>query len=87
MPVTSRPDPRPAEPFVEPALQQHYNSAFKIALLDQWVVILTGKQLVEDLRKRPDSELSFLESVEDVRQAHPLALPALRGDGRSHKPM
>lgn len=57
----------------EPALQQYYNSAFKIALLDQWVVVLTGKQLIEDLRKRPESELSLSESIEDVRRLTPIS--------------
>ncbi|KAI1791206.1 cytochrome P450 [Ganoderma leucocontextum] len=47
---------------------KYYNSTFRIALLDQWVVVLTGKQLVEDLRKRPESELSLAESIEDIQQ-------------------
>ena len=32
------------------------------------MVLLTGKQLIEDLRKRPESELSLSESIEDVRE-------------------
>nr|VWO97080.1 Uncharacterized protein [Ganoderma boninense] len=59
---------RDSKGVLQEGYNKHYNSAFKIALLDQWVVLLTGKQLIEDLRKRPESELSLSESIEDIQQ-------------------
>ena len=40
---------------------------FKVALLDQWTVVVSGPKLVDELRKRPDEELSFMEGTEEVR--------------------
>lgn len=45
---------------------QHYGSAFKIPLLDRWMVIVSGPKLVEDIRRRPEDELSFTATVETV---------------------
>ena len=39
---------------------------FKIALLDQWLVVVSGPKMVDELRRRPDEELSFMEGIEDV---------------------
>ena len=33
-------------------------------MVDQWMVIVSGAKMVEDLRKRPDDEVSFLEGTE-----------------------
>ena len=42
-------------------MMQHRNAAFRVAMLDQWVVIVSGPQLIEDLRKLPADKLSFNE--------------------------
>ena len=39
---------------------------FKVALMDQWMVVVSGHKLVEDMRRRPDDELSFTEAIESV---------------------
>ncbi|KAH9895714.1 cytochrome P450 [Cubamyces lactineus] len=53
-------------------LQEGYNkyhgSVFKVAMLDQWLVVVSGLKLVEDVRKRPDQELSFLEAAGEFVQ-------------------
>lgn len=46
---------------------QFHGAVFKVALFDQWMVIVNGRKLVDDLRKRPDDELSFNEALEEVR--------------------
>ena len=46
---------------------QYHGGAFKVALPYQWMVVISGAELIEDLRKRPDSEVSFLDAVEEVR--------------------
>ncbi|KAI0329481.1 cytochrome P450 [Cubamyces sp. BRFM 1775] len=46
-----------------------YNgSVFKVAMLDQWLVVVSGPKLVEDVRKRPDQELSFQEGAGEFIQ-------------------
>ncbi|PIL30244.1 cytochrome P450 [Ganoderma sinense ZZ0214-1] len=49
--------------YTDPRLQgdaslQYPDSAFKIATLDRWLVVFSGRRMVEELRKRPDDELS-----------------------------
>ena len=34
-------------------------------MLDQWMVIINGSKMVEDIRKRPDDEVSFIEGAEE----------------------
>ncbi|KAH9921475.1 cytochrome P450 [Epithele typhae] len=48
--------------------QKYYGSAFKVASLDGWNVVVSGPKLVDELRKRPDDELSFLEATEEFLQ-------------------
>ncbi|KAM5543009.1 hypothetical protein V8D89_003393 [Ganoderma adspersum] len=48
--------------------EKFQGSAFKVALLDQWMVIVNGPQMLDEVRKRPDEELSFIESTEDFLQ-------------------
>ncbi|KAI0714845.1 cytochrome P450 [Earliella scabrosa] len=49
--------------------QRYRGSAYKVALFDQWVVIVNGSKMVDELRKRPDEELSFIEGVEEFMQS------------------
>ena len=46
---------------------QYYGGAFKIAAFDQWMVMVAGPEMVEDLRRRPDDEFSFVEAADEVR--------------------
>ena len=46
---------------------QYHGSVFKVALLQHWMVVVSGPKMVEDLRRRPDDELSFTEGTEEVR--------------------
>ena len=50
----------------EPVRLQYRGSVFKIAMLDQWLVVVTGPSMIEELRKRPDTELSFNEGIGEV---------------------
>lgn len=50
---------------------QYPGRAFKIPTIDGWTVILNGSNLLDDLRKASDDELSSMEAIEDVR--YPLA--------------
>ena len=46
---------------------QYQGSTFKIALFDQWLVVVSGTNMVDELMRRPDHEVSFLEGIEEVR--------------------
>ncbi|KAI1789130.1 cytochrome P450 [Ganoderma leucocontextum] len=48
--------------------KKHYGSAFKIPLLDRWMVIVCGPKMIEDIRRRPEYELSFTATVETLLQ-------------------
>ncbi|KAJ3007828.1 hypothetical protein NUW54_g3393 [Trametes sanguinea] len=46
------------------ALKWYYGSVFKVAMLDQWLVVVSGPKLVEELRKRPDNEFSAEQGLQ-----------------------
>lgn len=49
-------------------LFQYRGSAFKAPFLDQWVVMVSGPRLVDELRRRPESELSLATAITEVSQ-------------------
>ncbi len=46
---------------------QYPESTFKVAFLDQWMVIVSGRNMVEELRKRGEDELSSQSAGHEVR--------------------
>ncbi|KAI0778804.1 cytochrome P450 [Trametes elegans] len=54
--------------YAEEGYKKYPRSAFKVPLLDKWMVILSGPKMVEEVRLAPDEVLSFSESVEQVMQ-------------------
>ncbi|KAH9912164.1 cytochrome P450 [Epithele typhae] len=50
--------------------QKYYGRPFKVATPDRWAVIVSGPEMTEDLRTRPDDEMSFLETAEDNLHTH-----------------
>ncbi|EJF57560.1 cytochrome P450 [Dichomitus squalens LYAD-421 SS1] len=64
----------------EEGYKRYYNSVFKVALLDQWLVCLTGSKLLDELRKRGESELSFYKGIEDVMQTRFTMGPEIMDD-------
>jgi cytochrome P450 len=55
-----------ANEMIREGYRKYKGSAFKVACLHQWLVIVTGPQAVEELRQAAEDELSFLESMEDT---------------------
>ena len=47
---------------------QYYGTSFKVAYLDKWLVVVSGPEMLDELRRRPDEEVSFLEGAEEVRR-------------------
>ena len=50
---------------------QYPGSAFKVAALDKWIVFVSGRKMIEELRKRGDEELSF----KGTQEARVLSFP------------
>ncbi|CDO73436.1 hypothetical protein BN946_scf185013.g71 [Trametes cinnabarina] len=44
--------------LIQEGYRKYYGSVFKIAMFDRWLVVVSGPKLVDELRKRPDDELS-----------------------------
>ncbi|KAJ3488343.1 hypothetical protein NLI96_g2934 [Meripilus lineatus] len=42
---------------------------FKIPLIDRWLVVVSGPELIEELRKMPDDKMSFIEAATDLVQS------------------
>ncbi|KAJ3818584.1 hypothetical protein F5880DRAFT_1682849 [Lentinula raphanica] len=49
---------------------QYSNRIFKIPQMDRWVIIVSGRELIEDLMKAPDSELSMIDAAAETLQLH-----------------
>ena len=51
---------------------QYRGSIFKIPMMSQWAIIVTGPQLLADIRRASDDQLSFLDAAAEVM--HPADL-------------
>ncbi|KZT72304.1 cytochrome P450 [Daedalea quercina L-15889] len=72
-------------------LQEGYTKykIFKVAMLDQWIVIVSGADMNEELRKIPDSHATFHKAAEDLISIRytlaesivdrPIHVPVIRG--------
>ena len=38
---------------------KYYGSAFKVPSLQNWTVVVTGPQMLDDIRKASDDQISF----------------------------
>lgn len=50
---------------------QYRGRPFKVATISKWVIILSGKELVEDLVSAPESVASLRQGVTEVRHHSP----------------
>nr|BED42929.1 cytochrome P450 monooxygenase [Trametes versicolor] len=57
-----------AKDVVGEGYRKHYGKPFKVPMMDRWMVFLSGPEVLDDIRRRPDEEVSFSESVEDDMQ-------------------
>ncbi|KAI0827308.1 cytochrome P450 [Trametes gibbosa] len=54
--------------MLQEGYEKHYGTTFKVPMLDRWLVIVTGSKLVEEVRRRPDDELSNLDGLSAFAQ-------------------
>ncbi|KAF8807759.1 cytochrome P450 [Phlegmacium glaucopus] len=68
---------------VQKGYEKYHPGIFKIAILDRWIIVVTGTGFIEDIRKAPEDELSFISATNELAhsinylgQNHPVALNA-----------
>ncbi|XP_006458661.1 hypothetical protein AGABI2DRAFT_217430 [Agaricus bisporus var. bisporus H97] len=54
--------------LVQEGYDRYPTGIFKIANISSWIVVLTGRQFLDELRKAPDDVLSFRQAMNDVLQ-------------------
>uniref|UniRef100_A0A0W0FRT6 Cytochrome p450 n=1 Tax=Moniliophthora roreri TaxID=221103 RepID=A0A0W0FRT6_MONRR len=52
--------------IIREGYNRYPNSAFKVPFLDRWVVVISGKEMIEDLRKATDEQLSLRAALAET---------------------
>ncbi|KAF9235149.1 cytochrome P450 [Melanogaster broomeanus] len=66
-----------AADVIQEGYEKHKAAPFKVASLHRWMVIMSGRQLLEDICKSPDDELSALEATNDILNGQFLVGPEM----------
>jgi cytochrome P450 len=54
--------------MIHEGYNQYYGSAFKVSTISKWLVIVSGPQMIDDIRRASDEYLSFEEAVSQTIQ-------------------
>ncbi|KAK0448935.1 cytochrome P450 [Desarmillaria tabescens] len=57
-----------AKEIIQEGQRMHCGSAFKVTLPDRWVVIVSGPEKIDDIRKSPVEQLSSMDANADIVQ-------------------
>ncbi|KAK0196192.1 cytochrome P450 [Armillaria mellea] len=57
-----------AKEIVQAGHQMYNGSAFKVPLLDKWMVVVSGPEMINDIRKSSTDQLSFMDANVDQLQ-------------------
>ncbi|PIL27969.1 cytochrome P450 [Ganoderma sinense ZZ0214-1] len=71
---------RDCRAVLEEGYRKYPEQAFKFPALDQWTVVVSGRELVEELRKCGEEELSAPESLKDTFQSKYIFDPLIVAD-------
>ncbi|KAF9237108.1 hypothetical protein BU15DRAFT_63481 [Melanogaster broomeanus] len=55
-----------AKDVIQEGYDKYKGAPFKVSKLYRWVVVVSGRQHLEELRKAPDDELSFQEATNEI---------------------
>ncbi|KAF9255979.1 cytochrome P450 [Marasmius fiardii PR-910] len=69
-----------ARDIIQEGYQKHYDSAFKVPLLDHWLVVVCGTKMTDDIRKAADDQLSSAEAFAEMLQTDITMGKSLRAD-------
>ncbi|OCH84018.1 cytochrome P450 [Obba rivulosa] len=75
-----------ARDMMHEGYMKYKGSTFKVPLFDKWLVVVSGRTLVEELRRYPDDQASFDKGAGEVRStfsyyascAHPLCFQLIQ---------
>ncbi|KAJ8464090.1 hypothetical protein ONZ51_g9826 [Trametes cubensis] len=59
---------RDSRKILQEGYDKYHGSVFKVAMLDQWLVVISGPQLLDEIRKRPDDEVTFQAAADEFIQ-------------------
>jgi hypothetical protein len=45
---------------------QYYGKAFKIPMISKWMIVVSGPEMIEDIRKADSDKMSFRDANADV---------------------
>ncbi|KAK7686505.1 hypothetical protein QCA50_010103 [Cerrena zonata] len=54
--------------MIKEGYERFKGGVFKVAMLDRWLIIISGPDLIEEVRKLPDEQVSFAEAVDEFFQ-------------------
>ncbi|KAK0452675.1 cytochrome P450 [Armillaria borealis] len=54
--------------IIQEGYTKHYGSTFKVPLIDKWMVVVSGAEKVDDIRKSSLEQLSSLDAIIDLLQ-------------------
>ncbi|PPQ79520.1 hypothetical protein CVT25_003402 [Psilocybe cyanescens] len=49
--------------MIREGYQKHYGGAFKVPMVSKWMVVITGPDMINDIRKSSDDQLSSREAI------------------------
>ncbi|KAK7451288.1 hypothetical protein VKT23_012628 [Stygiomarasmius scandens] len=67
-----------AKDMLQEGYERHHGGLFKIRTLDQWIVIVTGDNMINDIRKASDDKMSFDFATREVSLSTNYPLPVKR---------
>ncbi|PPR06488.1 hypothetical protein CVT26_004577 [Gymnopilus dilepis] len=55
--------------LIQEGYNKYYGTAFKVSTISKWLVIVSGEEMVDDIRRASEDTLSFEEAVRETVQA------------------
>ncbi|TFK70908.1 cytochrome P450 [Pluteus cervinus] len=55
-----------AKDMIQEGYEKYYGRPFKIPMMSRWVVVVSGPQLIDDVRKASEDDLSFNEAMNEA---------------------
>ncbi|KAF4619512.1 hypothetical protein D9613_005419 [Agrocybe pediades] len=66
--------------MIEKGYQKYRGSAFKVPMMSRWMVVVSGPDMINDIRRATDEQLSFREAVAEIAQSDYMIGPQIRLD-------
>ncbi|PPQ65601.1 hypothetical protein CVT26_000550 [Gymnopilus dilepis] len=66
--------------MIREGYNKYYGGAFKVPMISRWMVVVSGPDMVNDIRQATDDQLSFREAVAETAQSDYMIGPQIRTD-------